>query len=87
MGETGRALTFVTPEDEPAWIKLSRQGAPLIRELDTNLLIDEGSWQYREGRPMKSHATGVASRPGSRPGPSRNGSSATSSSRNRRWRR
>jgi ATP-dependent RNA helicase RhlE len=92
MGEAGRALTFVTPEDEPAWIKLSRQGAPLIRELDTNLLIDEGSWQYREGRPMKAHATGVAPRAGSRPGPSRNGSTRSGSSRNgsggnSRWRR
>ncbi len=92
MGEAGRALTFVTPEDEPAWIKLSRQGAPLIRELDTNLLVDEGSWQYREGRPMKAHATGVAPRAGSRPGPSRNGSSRSGSSRNGsggngRWRR
>lgn len=87
MGEAGRALTFVTPEDEPAWIKLSRQGAPMIRELDTNLLLDEGSWQYREGRPMKAHSTALAPRGGSRSGPSRNGSSATGASRNRRWRR
>ncbi len=92
MGETGRALTFVTPEDEPAWIKLSRQGAPVIRELDTNLLLDEGSWQYREGRPMKAYATATAPRAGSRPGSSRNGSSRTGSSRNGssgngRWRR
>jgi hypothetical protein len=47
MGETGRALTFVTPEDEEAWIKLSRQGAPEIRELDTRQLVEEGSWHYR----------------------------------------
>jgi len=87
MGETGRALTFVTPEDEPAWIKLSRQGAPLIRELDTNLLLDEGSWQYREGRPMKSYVAGGAPHGGARSGASRNGSSSTSASRNRRWRR
>ena len=92
MGETGRALTFVTPEDEPAWIKLSRQGAPLIRELDTNLLLDEGSWQYREGRPMKAHSSVAAPRSDSRSGPRRNGSSATGSNGNgsggnRRWRR
>jgi ATP-dependent RNA helicase DeaD len=48
MGEAGRALTFVTPEDELAWVKLSRQGAPDIRELDTNRLLEEGSWHYRE---------------------------------------
>lgn len=87
MGEAGRALTFVTPEDEPAWIKLSRQGAPLIRELDTNLLLDEGSWHYREGRPMKEHVTAAAPRPGSRPGSTRNGSGQNGSSGNRRWRR
>jgi superfamily II DNA/RNA helicase len=57
MGEAGRALTFVTPEDELAWVKLSRQGAPDIRELDTNRLLEEGSWQYRERstRPMQAH--------------------------------
>ena len=56
MGENGRALTFVTPEDEPAWVKLSRQGAPVIRELDTKRLLDEGSWHYLQGRPMQTHA-------------------------------
>jgi len=51
MGVAGRALTFVTPEDELNWIKLSRQGAPKIRELDTKRFLDEGSWQYQEHRP------------------------------------
>jgi superfamily II DNA/RNA helicase len=64
MGELGRALTFVTPEDEPAWVKLSRQGAPDIRELDTKMLLDEGSWHYREGRPMQSRPTSAAPRAG-----------------------
>ena len=54
MGEAGRALTFVTPEDEPAWVKLSRQGAPDLREIDATRLIEEGSWHYRERRPMQS---------------------------------
>jgi ATP-dependent RNA helicase RhlE len=61
MGETGRALTFVTPEDEPAWVKLSRQGAPDIREIDTHQLLEEGAWLYRESRPMQSR--GPAPRP------------------------
>ncbi|TAN34643.1 DEAD/DEAH box helicase [bacterium] len=60
MGETGRALTFVTPEDEPAWVKLSRQGAPDIRELDANRLLEEGGWHYRERRPMEAHAPAPA---------------------------
>jgi superfamily II DNA/RNA helicase len=54
MGEAGRAITFVTPEDEPAWVKLSRQGAPDIREIDATRLLEEGSWHYRERRPMQS---------------------------------
>jgi superfamily II DNA/RNA helicase len=61
MGEAGRALTFVSPEDEVAWVKLGRLGAPVIRELDTKRLLDEGSWHYREGRPMQSVA--ASSRP------------------------
>jgi ATP-dependent RNA helicase DeaD len=51
MGVAGRALTFVTPEDELAWTKLSRQGAPAIRELDAKRFLDEGSWHYQEHRP------------------------------------
>jgi superfamily II DNA/RNA helicase len=62
MGEAGRAITFVTPEDEPAWVKLSRQGAPDIREIDATRLLEEGSWHYRERRPMQSavHRSAVA---------------------------
>jgi superfamily II DNA/RNA helicase len=60
MGELGRALTFVTPEDEPAWVKLGREGAPKIRELDTKRLLDDGSWHYQEGRPMQAHSNGAA---------------------------
>jgi superfamily II DNA/RNA helicase len=61
MGEAGRALTFVTPEDELAWVKLSRQGAPDLREVDATRLIEEGSWHYRERRPMQPvHRAAVA---------------------------
>jgi ATP-dependent RNA helicase DeaD len=47
MGAAGRALTFVTPQDEEAWARLSRE-APLIRELDAKRLLDDGNWSYRE---------------------------------------
>lgn len=50
MGEAGRALTFVTPEDEPAWQKLSRQGSLAVREIDAASFIDEGLWRYKEHR-------------------------------------
>ena len=75
MGELGRALTFVTPEDEPAWVKLSRAGAPDIREIDTTRLLEDGAWHYREGRPMQSYAASATSK-GSRFKPAQ-----------RRWRR
>jgi len=51
MGDTGRALTFVTPEDEYAWTKLTRQGAFAIREIDAARFIDDGLWRYKDHRP------------------------------------
>ena len=60
MGEAGRALTFVTPEDEPGWVKLSRGGAPNIQEIDIRVLLDEGSWRYREHRPMQAYRPAAA---------------------------
>lgn len=47
MGATGRALTFLTPDDEAAWAKLSRE-APLIREIDATSLLNDGSWTFRD---------------------------------------
>lgn len=47
MGAAGRALTFVTPDDEAAWAKLSRE-VPLIREIDATRLLDDGSWTFRD---------------------------------------
>lgn len=71
MGEAGRALTLVAPEDEFAWGKLSRQGAAEIREVDAQLLINEGAWRYVEGRPSQAVLTGATAvrrtAPGRRP--------------------
>ena len=53
MGEAGRALTFVTPEDEPAWQKLSKQGSLAVREIDATSFIDEGLWRYKEHRTVQ----------------------------------
>jgi ATP-dependent RNA helicase RhlE len=65
MGDAGRALTFVTPEDEPAWLKLSRQGRLAIREIDVASLIDDGLWRYKDHRAALSPnpTGGSASRP------------------------
>ena len=46
MGNEGRALTMLTPEDLPNWSKLRRQGAPELPELDADHLINEGGWRY-----------------------------------------
>jgi ATP-dependent RNA helicase DeaD len=46
MGNEGRALTMVTPEDMPNWSKLRRQGAPELPELDGEHLLSEGGWRY-----------------------------------------
>lgn len=46
MGVKGRALTFLTPEDESAWRTLRRQGAPALPELDLQHLLSEGDWRY-----------------------------------------
>jgi len=45
-GVKGRALTFVTPEDELAWRQLRRQGAPDLPEVDLSHLFQAGDWRY-----------------------------------------
>ena len=59
MGEAGRALTFVTPEDELAWQKLSRQGSLAVREIDAASFIDEGLWRYKEHRTVPAQGAGA----------------------------
>jgi len=54
MGDAGRALTFVTPEDEAAWQKLSREGRLAVREIDAASFIDDGLWRYKEHRTVLS---------------------------------
>ena len=45
MGGAGRALTFVGPEDDTAWRKLRREGAPALAELDLAHFLEAGGWQ------------------------------------------
>ena len=47
-GNSGRALTFITPEDGEKWAKLRRQGAPALRLVDASALGAGGDWQYLE---------------------------------------
>jgi ATP-dependent RNA helicase DeaD len=46
MGAAGRALTFVSPEDDANWRKLRRQGAPELHEVDLGHFVREGGWRY-----------------------------------------
>ena len=71
MGDAGRALTFVTPEDESAWLKLSRQGGLDIREIDANSFIDDGLWRYKDHKtsfqPIPTGAAAASGRARGRP--------------------
>ena len=46
MGVDGRALTFLAPEDEAAWRKLRRDGAPALADVDLAYFLSEGGWRY-----------------------------------------
>lgn len=46
QGATGRALTILTPEDDAAWRKLRRMGAPDIQPVDRRLLLEHGQWNH-----------------------------------------
>lgn len=65
MGVEGRALTFVTPEDETAWRKLRRDGAPALADVDVAHLLSEGDWRYvasSQVQPVNRRADGLRSR-------------------------
>jgi len=68
MGDAGRALTFVTPEDEMAWLKLSRQGGLDIREIDAASFIVDGTWRYKDHRTGSAPVPTGASAPRRAPG-------------------
>jgi superfamily II DNA/RNA helicase len=44
-GASGRALTFVTPEDHAQWSKLRRQGAPPLLDVDLARLLSGEGWR------------------------------------------
>jgi superfamily II DNA/RNA helicase len=46
MGAKGRALTFLTPEDDRKWRTLRQQGAPALPEVDIARLVAAGDWRY-----------------------------------------
>jgi superfamily II DNA/RNA helicase len=46
QGAAGRALTILSPEDDAAWKKLRRQGAPDIQAVDAQLMLQRGQWRH-----------------------------------------
>src|SRR5947209_13417577 len=58
MGVKGRALTFLTPEDDRAWRSLRRQGAPALPEVDVKHLLTEGDWRYVAASLVEAHPNG-----------------------------
>lgn len=61
MGEKGRALTFLSSEDQSSWHKLRRLGAPALPELDAEHLLAEGGWRYLEAAAETPAASGTPS--------------------------
>jgi ATP-dependent RNA helicase DeaD len=57
MGAQGWALTFLTPEDRTAWLRLRRQGAPDLAEVDIQHLLSGGDWRYMEAVVTPEHAS------------------------------
>ncbi|HEX2680355.1 MAG TPA: hypothetical protein VHQ03_03595, partial [Candidatus Dormibacteraeota bacterium] len=57
-GKTGRALTFITAEDQEKWAKLRRQGAPPLRSVDAAAFARCGDWLYLEEGALMPAATG-----------------------------
>ena len=68
MGVKGRALTFLTPEDESAWRTLRRQGAPALPELDVAHLLTEGDWRYVAASLVEASASSPRGPRPARPG-------------------
>ncbi len=75
MGERGWAITFLTEEDQTAWRKLRREGAPQLPELDLEHLLENGEWRYmapvadeyaHTPRPVAGPGPGSGARPRNR---------------------
>jgi ATP-dependent RNA helicase DeaD len=62
MGKEGRALTFLTREDQQAWRKLRQQGAPELPELDVRHLFGETPVPSSEA-PSEAPPTAAAEAP------------------------
>jgi ATP-dependent RNA helicase RhlE len=71
MGERGWALTFVCPEDRMLWHRLRRQGAPDLRPVDVNQLLEGGPWRYLDQEQPAAVPAAASDNGRSRPRPRR----------------
>ncbi|HXM58968.1 MAG TPA: DEAD/DEAH box helicase [Candidatus Dormibacteraeota bacterium] len=63
MGNDGRALTFLTPDDATLWRRLGSQGGLDLRELDLEHLLETGDWRYRPAAPASDRQVRTVARP------------------------
>ncbi len=73
QGAVGRALTILSPEDDGAWRKLRRMGAPDIQPVDGGLLLEKGEWRHVATAPRAASEASRRPAPGTRPGGSGSG--------------
>jgi superfamily II DNA/RNA helicase len=66
-GNTGRALTFITADDQEKWAKLRRQGAPALRSVDASAFAEAGDWRYVEAAPHTATPPATSTRRRQRP--------------------
>jgi len=72
MGNEGRALTFVTPDDAVSWRRLRGQGAPDLLELDLEHLLGAGEWRCMPAAVSRAERVQTPARPApARPAPAR----------------
>jgi superfamily II DNA/RNA helicase len=62
-GASGRALTFVTPEDHGQWTKLRRLGAPELPDVDVQRLLRGEGWLLLEAAEPWHPTNGAAKAP------------------------
>ena len=66
-GATGRAITLLSTADSEQWAKLQRGGAPRLRQLHVDPLLQRGEWHYI----VESEVAGISHHPPSQAAPIR----------------
>lgn len=62
-GAKGRALTFLSEDDGDQWRKLRRLGAPDLKHVDAQQLLESGEWLYLAATPESARPRASSPRP------------------------